>query len=103
MGCEKCKSEQVIGSLKEFDKLAPKKLNQYIFLRHGEAENNRIGITSSWPENKVFNLTLKGVSEIEKLIPTFRKKKIDLIFSSDLTRAKETAQIIAGALNKNVI
>ena len=101
--CEKCKNDYAIGSLAELDKLSLAKLNYYIFLRHGQAENNRIRIVSSWPENKVYNLTLKGAREIEKLIPEFRKKKIDLIFSSDLTRAKETARIIAGALNKKVV
>ncbi|MDO8742948.1 MAG: class I tRNA ligase family protein, partial [Candidatus Azambacteria bacterium] len=101
--CQKCENEQVIGSLEELDKFSPKKLNKYIFLRHGEAENNRTGVLSSWPEKKKFPLTLKGAGEIEKLIPWFRKKKIDLIFSSDLLRAKETAEIIAGALGKKII
>ena len=101
--CEKCKKEQVIGSLEELDKFSPKKLNKYIFLRHGEAENNRIGVLSSWPEKKKYLLTLKGTKEIEKLIPWLKKKKIDLIFSSDLMRTKETAQIIAGALDKKIV
>ena len=101
--CEKCRLEHVVGSLEELDKFSPKKLNKYIFLRHGEAENNRIGVLSSWPEKKKYFLTLKGAKEIEKLIPWFKKKKIDLIFSSDLTRTKETAQIIAGVLGKKII
>ena len=101
--CLKCKNEHVVGSLEEFNKFSPKKLNKYIFLRHGEAENIRIGILSSWPEKKKYLLTIKGAKEIEKLIPWFKKKKIDLIFSSDLIRAEETAQIIAGALGKKIV
>lgn len=100
--CQKCKNDYVVGSLTELDKLSRRKLNRYIFLRHGEAENNRIRIVSSWPEKKEYNLTLKGIKEIEKLIPAFRKKEIDLIFSSDLIRTRETAQIIANALNKKI-
>ncbi len=101
--CKKCKREHVVGSLEEFNIFSPKKLNKYIFLRHGEAENNRINILSSWPEKKKYPLTLKGAKEIEKLIPWFKKKKIDLIFSSDLVRTEETARIIAGALGKKII
>jgi len=101
--CAGCHKEKIIASLADLDKMSPKKLNKYIFLRHGEAENNRIGVLSSWPEKKKYSLTLKGVKEIEKLIPWFKKKKIDLIFSSDLLRTKETAQIIAGALGKKII
>jgi len=101
--CEKCKIEHVVGSLEELNIFSPKKLNKYIFLRHGEAENNRIDVLSSWPEKKKYPLTLKGAKEIEKLIPWLKKKKIDLIFSSDLVRTEETAQIIAGALGKKII
>ncbi len=98
----RCGNFEVVGSLSDFDKLSPKKLNNYIFLRHGEAENNRLKITSSYPEKKKYHLTIKGAEEIEKIIPWFKKKKVDLIFSSDILRAKETAQIIAGALGQKI-
>ncbi len=98
----RCGNFEVVGSLSELDKLSAKKLNNYIFLRHGEAENNRLKITSSYPEKKKYPLTIKGAEEIEKLIPWFKKHKIDLVFSSDLLRTKETAQIIAGALGKKI-
>ncbi|MDO8574993.1 MAG: class I tRNA ligase family protein [bacterium] len=99
----RCGNFEIVGSLSDFDKLSPKKLNNYIFLRHGEAENNRLKITSSYPEKKKYPLTIKGAKEIEELIPWFKKRKVDLIFSSDVLRAKETAQIIAGALGKKII
>ncbi|MDO8676370.1 MAG: class I tRNA ligase family protein [Candidatus Azambacteria bacterium] len=101
--CKKCKNNHAVGSLAELDKLSSKKLNHYIFLRHGEAENNREHIVSSWPEKKKFLLTVKGAREIEALIPWFKKQKIDFVFSSDLLRTKETAQIIAGALDKKIV
>ncbi len=97
-----CGNFEIAGSLSDFDKFAPKKLNNYIFLRHGEAESNRLKIASSYPEKKKYPLTVKGAREIEELIPWFRTKNVDLLFSSDLLRTKETAQIIAGALEKIV-
>ena len=99
----RCGNFEVVGSLSDFDKLSPKKPNNYVFLRHGEAENNRLKIISSYPEKKKYPLTIKGVKEIEELIPWFMKKNMDLVFSSDILRAKETAQIIAGALGKKII
>jgi len=101
--CLTCKNDYAAGSLDELDKLSLKKLNHYIFLRHGEAENNREHIISSWPEKNKFLLTVKGAQEIEALIPWFKKQKIDFIFSSDLLRTKETAQIIAGAISKKIV
>lgn len=101
--CLKCGRENIAGSLKNLDELSARKLNNYIFLRHGEALNNRLGIISSYPEKKKYPLTLKGVKEIEKLILLFKKRKIDFIFSSDILRAKQTAQIIGAALGKKVV
>ena len=98
----RCGHFEVVGSLSDLDKLSPKKPNKYIFLRHGESEINVKKITSSYPEKKNYYLTVKGAEEIEKLIPRFKKKNIDLIFSSDILRAKESAQIIAGALGKKI-
>ena len=97
-----CGHFEVVGSLNDFDKLSPKKLNKYIFLRHGEALSSQLNITSSWPEKNKYPLTFKGIEEIEKVIPWLKKKKVDLIFSSDILRAKESAQIIAGALGKKI-
>lgn len=98
----RCGHIEVIGSLDDFDKLSPKKPNKYIFLRHGEALNNQLNITSSWPEKKKYPLTFKGIGEIEKLIPWLKKKSVDLIFSSDILRAKQTAGIVASALSKKI-
>ncbi len=67
-------------------------------MRHGEALSNRERFVSCWPE-KIYNpLTDKGKKEVEKLISELKKKKIDLIFSSDLLRTKQTAQMLSMAL-----
>jgi len=103
--CKNCKRIEVIGSIKE---LLSKKFskNKYFLLRHGESElqvkfKNRIQI---WEKStKEYPLTKKGKEQIKKLIKRLRKEKIDLIFSSDFLRTKQTAQIIAKALSIKII
>lgn len=76
--------------------------NTYFILRHGEARSNKERFVSCWPE-KIYNpLNLKGVRQIKKLIPILKKEKIDLIFSSDLLRCKQTAKIIAKSLRLKI-
>jgi len=74
--------------------------NKYFLLRHGESLSNKYEILSSWPEKKEYPLTEKGRKQIEKIIP--KLKDIDLIFSSDILRAKQTAEIISFKLNKKI-
>jgi len=76
--------------------------NTYFILRHGGARSNKEKFVSCWPE-KIYNpLTSKGIKQIKQLIPLLKKKKIDLIFSSDLLRTKQTAEIIASQLNLKI-
>jgi len=77
--------------------------NQYYILRHGRAISNEKNASSCWPE-KFFNpITSKGKQQIKKIIPKVKKLKIDLIFSSDILRTKQTAEIIANTLGLKVI
>lgn len=68
--------------------------NKYFLLRHGEAVINKKDILSSWPEKNPSPLTKRGKKQIEILAKKLKKKKIDLIFSSDLLRSRQTAEII---------
>ncbi|HOD96837.1 MAG: histidine phosphatase family protein [Candidatus Paceibacterota bacterium] len=78
--------------------------NNYFLLRHGEAFSNREPRwLSSWPEIKIAHLTSRGKLKIKKQAQIFKTKGIDLIFSSDLARTKETAQIVAQIIKKPVI
>ncbi len=45
----------------------------------------------------------KGQEEAEKIIPYLVDKNIDIIYSSDLLRAKQTAEIVNKKLNKPII
>ncbi|MEK7560553.1 MAG: class I tRNA ligase family protein [Patescibacteria group bacterium] len=100
--CESCDKRRIVGALSELDKNSPRDLNTYLLLRHGEAETNAKQILSSWPESGKYHLTEHGKKQIEKQIPRLRKEKVDLIFSSDLLRTKETTAIIGRALKKPV-
>ncbi len=67
--------------------------NKYYILRHGEAVSNVKGICSSWPETFENPLTEAGVAKVKESAETLKTKSIDLVFSSDLLRARQTAEI----------
>jgi isoleucyl-tRNA synthetase len=95
--CEDCKHREVIGGRKD---LIAKQFstNQYFVLRHGEALNNKKEIYSSYPEKTPCPLTERGKKQVETVAQKLKKEKIDLIFSSDLLRTKQTAEIIGKIL-----
>ncbi|MFH0803796.1 MAG: class I tRNA ligase family protein [Candidatus Tagabacteria bacterium] len=103
--CEKCENYKVVGSLDELKKLSVKSGNKYFMMRHGFAEHNQKNIASSGVEDK-YKLLPKGLKEIEKTALKLNKEKIDLIFSSDFLRAKETSALMAeklGVPKENII
>ncbi len=101
--CQNCKDFKVIEKISDLDKFSFfKSKNNYFLLRHGQAENNIEIIISCYPEKEIFPLTLKGRIQIEKVAKVLKNKKIDLIFASDLTRTKQTAEIIAQNLNLEI-
>lgn len=63
-----------------------------ILVRHGETEDNLKGIIQGQRPGK---LTEKGKEQAKKLAERLKDEKIDVIFSSDLERAKETTKEIA--------
>ncbi len=97
--CEKCQKAVCIGSLDELKKYAPAR-NTYYVMRHGEAAQNLTDIISCRVDEKN-DLTEKGKAEVsvsakELAADTAQNGgKIDLIYSSDLPRAKQTAEIVA--------
>jgi broad specificity phosphatase PhoE len=68
-------------------------------MRHGHPVNHEKEIVSCWPEKFENPLTKKGVEEVEKSANSLKIKNIDLIFSSDILRTKETAEIVGKILN----
>jgi broad specificity phosphatase PhoE len=77
--------------------------NQYFILRHGESLRNVEKRASCWPEKIKSPLTEKGIKQIKKAAKTLKKKKIDLIFSSDLLRTRQTAGIVSKEIGVKVM
>ena len=72
--------------------------NQYFILRHGQSIKNKKRISAGWPEVFYSPLIKKGERRIKEVAKKLKKKKINLIFSSDLLRAKQTALIVGKEL-----
>ena len=104
--CKKCASLKVIGSLEELNENRLDAPATLVLVRHGIAESNEKGFCSSYPEHTLNPLTELGRKEIESAATGIKKefKKIDAIYSSDLLRARESAQILADELKvKNIV
>jgi broad specificity phosphatase PhoE len=69
--------------------------NKYYILRHGEAKSNIGRVVSCWPEKFENHLTEAGVEKIKNVAEELKNKNIELIFTSPLLRAEETAGIVA--------
>jgi len=72
--------------------------NKYYILRHGEALSNVKGFVSSWPEKVDNPLTERGFEQAKTAGENLLKENINLIFSSDLSRAKQTAETVGDIL-----
>jgi isoleucyl-tRNA synthetase len=101
--CEKCAETEVLGSIGEVSAKLSSSSNRYLLVRHGESESNVRKILASWPEPHQFHLTLRGRTTEERLAKRIAKLKPDLIIASDLTRTRETAEIIAQATKCSVM
>lgn len=74
---------------------------QFVFLRHGESLGNA---QSRWQGQSDYPLTEKGRAQVHALAERWKTEnaQFDLVISSPLSRAKETAEIIAEALKVKV-
>jgi len=68
----------------------------FYLVRHGEAENNVRGILNS-SDRKEYHLTERGREQVKKTAEYLATVKADLLFSSPILRARETAGIISDA------
>ena len=73
----------------------------FVFLRHGESVGNA---EARWQGQSDYVLTEKGRAQASVLADRWKSEgaKFDLIVTSPLVRAKETAEIIAAALGTDV-
>ncbi|MFC1775645.1 class I tRNA ligase family protein [Patescibacteria group bacterium] len=86
-----------IGSIGELKKYTKKSGNKYFIMRHGESESNVNNVVSSKVDNG-HGLTLLGKKQTIKSAKILKREDIDIIFSSDYLRTKETAEIAAEQL-----
>ena len=79
--------------------------NIYFILRHGQTpyQLKKEKICYPWPEPLPILLTEKGKKQIKAAAKKLKKGKIDLIYSSDIPRARQTAEIVAKELGLKVI
>ena len=69
----------------------------FYLVRHGEAENNVRHILNSAPVQKEYTLTNQGREQATKTAEYLATVQADVLYSSPILRAKETAEIIAEA------
>jgi len=97
-----CGNVEVIGSIAD---LVGRRYstNRYFIFRHGHSLRQIKKIASCWPEPKLLPLTEQGRRKVFASAKKLAKAKIDLIISSDLLRAKETAQIISKVTGAKIV
>ena len=73
--------------------------NSYCLIRHGEAENNVLGILSSIGSRKEYALTESGRWAVRATAEFLKEVAPDFIVASPILRARESAEIIRDALS----
>jgi broad specificity phosphatase PhoE len=76
-------------------------MKQIILVRHGQAENNLHKLIGGWSNVKLTELGIQQAQAVAIRLEKELKGTIK-IYSSDLYRAKQTAEIINGKLNKSI-
>lgn len=69
----------------------------FYFLRHGESEHNRLGRVNGWTDSP---LTERGEAQARAAALILAQQPIHRIVTSDLLRARRTAEIVAETLGK---
>lgn len=100
--CDGCKARTTIGGLGELEGLSRPK-NTYFIQRHGEAETNVANTISCWPELRPIHLTEKGKTQVAEAAKKHKENGVEMIFSSDLVRTKESAEMILQELELPVV
>ncbi|MFA5954482.1 MAG: histidine phosphatase family protein [Patescibacteria group bacterium] len=73
---------------------------KFIFVRHGETDWNKKGLLQGHNDTE---LNKTGIQQAVQLLPTLEKYHFDVIYSSSLKRAYETAKIISNHFNVPII
>lgn len=73
--------------------------NTYYLVRHGEAENNILGLLNSGTGKREYPLTEQGRLQAAKTAQFLKEERIDFIVSSPVLRARQTAEILKDVLD----
>lgn len=73
--------------------------NTYYLVRHGEAENNVLGLLSSAGSRREYSLTDLGRKAVSQTANFLENEKPDFIVASPILRARQTAEIIRDTLS----
>lgn len=78
--------------------------NKYFILRHGQTiyQTKKKNLVYPRSSKSKVNLTKKGENQIKTAAKSLKKAGIDLIFSSDFFRTRQTAEIAAKELRVGV-
>lgn len=82
----------VMGSVSDIKKYSKAK-NTYYVMRHGEAENNVLGVLSGDPKTP-HHLTEKGKNQVKSTVTLIKSMKPDIIYVSPFVRTQDTAEIV---------
>lgn len=94
------KEYKVFGSLSELQEYVPKSGNTYFTMRHGEStKNTQALVTNAY--DAPYPLTEKGIGDVKKTAKELMGK-VDLIITSPVLRAKETAELVATEIGMSV-
>jgi len=80
--------------------------NKYFLLRHGQTiyqTKKKSFIYPPFPEKPAIKLTKKGEKQIKAVAKSLKKAGIDLIFSSDFFRTRQTAKIVAKEVGAKIL
>lgn len=78
--------------------------NKYFLLRHGETiyQTKKKDFLYPWPSVKLVSLTKKGKEQVKSVVEKLKAKNVNLIYSSDFLRTRQTAEIVAEKLGLKV-
>ncbi len=95
--CKDCEKIEVVGGVEDI-KNHTRGTNKYFIARHGEAENNVLGILSCVAD-RPHHLTEKGREQVRIAAEDLKtKEKIDYIYYSPFVRTKESMEIFVEVL-----
>jgi isoleucyl-tRNA synthetase len=88
----------VIDSIETLKKHTKSNGNTFMFVRHGEAENNVKNIASSDPKS-TYGLSEKGKGQVIELAKKLKSRSISAVYTSPFMRTRQTAHMISDEIS----